>query len=463
MSTLFQRLLRWLRSIGTSVILLSATLSEKTRQELAGAWLGDENAALPLAEYPRLTVASAGKVTVTPLTPPESRTLQLVWADPARDQIADHLAEKLREGGCAAVICNRVQRAQEVYEVLQDRGIVEAENLILFHARFPFQWRKNIEDKVLKIFGKGENGQPNPNRPKKAIVVATQVIEQSLDLDFDYLLTDLAPIDLLLQRAGRLHRHEKNGALRPPNLKTPVMAITLPETKDDLPDFGGDIWIYDKATLLCTWLVIQGMSELSLPGQTAGLIEAVYGDKLITNEALSERFSQELEKSKQEMKYEQDKAKIKARNHLVPQPGSKLIGVDNLQLEDEENPNVHDAFRATTRLASPGISLICLHRVGEEIAFEIDGKGSGIKLTQRPYTRDAKRLLKYAVNVQNHQAVAYFAEKMKTLHPEWKKSALVRYHYPVVFENGKWSEKGASFTMELSREFGLKIIPKEAK
>lgn len=252
MSTLFERLLRWLRSIGTSVILLSATLPEQTRRSLVSAWLGAGPANLPPAGYPRLTVVSAGQVETQPLPAPSSRTVLLNWVEPDPQAIATHLADQLKEGGCAAVICNRVRRAQEIYQAVKDQGIVEPQHLILFHARFPFAWRDEIEKRVLALFSKGGN------RPYKAIVVATQVIEQSLDLDFDYMLTDLAPIDLLLQRAGRLHRHPQNDANRPPTIAKPCLTIARPLTKDELPDFGLDGYIYDKATLLCTWLALQG-------------------------------------------------------------------------------------------------------------------------------------------------------------------------------------------------------------
>src|SRR5208283_903598 len=97
--------------------------------------------------------------------------------------------------------------------------------------------RKEIEDEVLDKFGKGKEGRKNLNRPTKSIVVATQVIEQSLDLDFDYMISDLAPIDLLIQRAGRLHRHSQNDSSRPENLKNPKMQIVSPQT-DDIPEFG---------------------------------------------------------------------------------------------------------------------------------------------------------------------------------------------------------------------------------
>ena len=129
--------------------------------------------------------------------------------------IVEKLREKLNNGGCAAVICNTVTRAQEVFQAIQklegEEKLCDDANLFLFHARFPMAWREEIEQKVLRMFGPGpEKGKPNPDRPRRAIVVATQVIEQSLDLDFDVMISDLAPVDLLLQRSGRLHRHEVN-------------------------------------------------------------------------------------------------------------------------------------------------------------------------------------------------------------------------------------------------------------
>ena len=143
-------------------------------------------------------------------------TLQLSWEvgrDPA--EILAYLQQELTAGGCAAVICNTVRRAQDIYRILDDarqNGLLDIpkDDLILFHARFPPVWRQEIEQTVLDKFGK------NGHRPHKAIVVATQVIEQSLDLDFDLMLTDLAPVDLIIQRAGRLHRHQRpNGTGTP--------------------------------------------------------------------------------------------------------------------------------------------------------------------------------------------------------------------------------------------------------
>ena len=178
MSTLFQHLLAWLRAVDASVILLSATLPAETRCALVHAYAG-EGVAVPEASYPSITWASGTEVGAVALPPFESRWVALEWISRDPQAIVSELRESLCEGGCAAVICNTVARSQEVYLAIRDAGIVSPDELVLFHARTPFAWRDQVEREVLSRFGK------EGKRPQKAIVVATQVIEQSLDLDFD--------------------------------------------------------------------------------------------------------------------------------------------------------------------------------------------------------------------------------------------------------------------------------------
>ena len=116
-------------------------------------------------------------------------------------------------------------------------------------------------------------------RPQKAIVVATQVIEQSLDLDFDVMISDLAPVDLLLQRAGRLQRHSRPP--RPAPVAVPRLLVAVDEG-EIFPDFGNDAYVYEPYILLRSLLALQGRDRLTLPQETAGLIEAVYEDAALT-------------------------------------------------------------------------------------------------------------------------------------------------------------------------------------
>lgn len=457
MSELFKRLLMWLRQIGVSVVLLSATLPEKTRRELTAAYLGEKEVNLPPALYPRLTLASKEGIQSIPLDAPSSRVVGLEWSDVDTKTIVDKLRDALQNGGCAAVICNRVQRAQDLYKEIKLAGLVPEEDLILFHARFPFQWRKEIEDTVLGRFGKGKDGGKNPDRPQKSIVVATQVIEQSLDLDFDYMISDLAPIDLLIQRAGRLHRHSQNDSSRPERLKTLKLLIASPQ-KDDIPEFGHDEYVYDRSVMLKTWLALKDQIEISLPSQTTTLIEAVYGDDLaIGDPALQKEMEEAIEKAEKKER----KAIYEAALQLITTPNDEdLLYQKNSNL-NEDDPTVNVAFRAMTRLAEPSVSLICLHRINGKLLLEPDDETNPLNDTIKPDRELAKELLKHSVNLQHYAVVKHFSEKETNVSWKgWKEVAALKYAVPIAFEDGRCKLEGTKYTLVLDRQTGL-VIQKE--
>ena len=167
MNELFHRLLEWLRSLGASVIILSATLPEKTRKDIISHYGNIAQDAIATDDhYPRVTLASSDRdIQVKPLTLENSeRQLEISWV--SEERLPALLRENLSDGGCAAVICNTVRQAQETYQEIKEQDIVKGENLILFHARFPFGWRDEIEKKVLSKFGKDATRE-NGKRPAK--------------------------------------------------------------------------------------------------------------------------------------------------------------------------------------------------------------------------------------------------------------------------------------------------------
>src|SRR5258708_44895 len=211
--TLLVHLLRWLLALGSSAVLLSATLSPSIRRKLAAV----VDAALPIQDtvYPRLSVFRTGAVEQKHFysDPARRRTLRLQATPADLPNIRSCMEEHLAGGGMGLALVNTVQRAQDLYRLFPEGEPLERERqhvgkrlsdgteVFLFHARFPADWRQKREDQVLEIFGGGGN------RSGRRILIATQVVEQSLDLDFDLIATDLAPIDLILHRAGRLWRH----------------------------------------------------------------------------------------------------------------------------------------------------------------------------------------------------------------------------------------------------------------
>ena len=157
-------------------------------------------------------------------------------------------------GGVVAVLRGTVGRAQATYKTLRERN--PEGKTVLLHSRFTAEDRAEKEKYLLAALGKNPSGpeQPNPNRPEQLTVVATQVLEQSLDIDFDFMVTDVAPAEALLQRIGRLHRHRGNDPMRPRVFRTPRVVVEGYSFKEDSgeADFGDLEWVYEKADLLDT-------------------------------------------------------------------------------------------------------------------------------------------------------------------------------------------------------------------
>ncbi len=462
MSTLFHRLLQWLNAIGTSVIILSATLPAETRRKLVEAYAGKELGEMDVA-YPSLTLAVPNsEPVVIELPKPADITIQLKWdigREPA--DILAYLQQKLVKGGCAAVICNTVRRAQDIYRVLEEAREnhtldIPEDDLILFHARFPPVWRQNIEQKVLKKFGKPDKNGHSPDRPHRAIVVATQVIEQSLDLDFDLMLTDLAPIDLLIQRAGRLHRHQRDETER--HGHTRQLVIIPPELNDNnIPQFKRNRDVYEPYILLRSYLAVSDRSEIALPGDITRLIETVYGN-LLDEAILTPAWQETLQEARREMEEHRHEAETNAKKQLVMAPDNRRLLSQCMLDLDEESPEVHETFRAQTRDIDPGISLICLHRDGEQLFIQIKEGRLPINLEGNVYPELIKYLQQNMITVQNKAVVHHFIPQYPPAN--WQKEAALRHCRLVIFENECYHDV-PRYTLRLTRKFGLEIIKKE--
>ncbi|MGL6160880.1 CRISPR-associated helicase Cas3' [Microbulbifer sp.] len=267
-SGLIATLLRWLKAMGSSVVLMSATLPAKRRADLLRAWGVDANE-IPELPYPRLLLADnrglRGTTCDARLLPPIN--LQAVRED--LDSLSACAIECLQLGGCGALIVNTVDRAQEIYLKLKDQ-LGGGVKLMLFHARFPADQRGELEREVLACFG------ADGERPQRALLIATQVAEQSLDIDFDFMLTDLAPMDLILQRAGRLHRHRRPR----PDAHQQARLFVAGLSAESLPDLKTTAWryVYDPYILGRTWALLSRESILHLPQDIDRLVQSVYGD-----------------------------------------------------------------------------------------------------------------------------------------------------------------------------------------
>lgn len=158
--------------------------------------------------------------------PAQREVLLQIWPLPQLkldDASLQRIVNVALQGAKVAVICNLVADAQAVVKRLTELASDTPIAVDLFHSRYRFVDRQRLEEKVKILYGKDSNKRAQGGR----ILVATQVIEQSLDLDFDWLVTQLCPVDLLFQRIGRLHRHQRPEHERPENFRAPPTCVVI--------------------------------------------------------------------------------------------------------------------------------------------------------------------------------------------------------------------------------------------
>lgn len=313
MQVLLGRLLNWLGAYGVPVVLLSATLPASVSDRLikeylqgAGHKSGDLNGRTFPAPYPGWLYVDADSGRATPISSARqqqqarARSMDLkVVVEPvvhggggSRDRLGviERILEPLRgaEGGTALVVCNTVGDAQHTYlrlrERFDQRSHEQGGSVQLLHARFPGDVREARTREVTE--GLGRNGP----RPLRRIVVATQVVEQSLDLDADLVISDLAPLSLLLQRAGRCWRHENHWARhgypdsrgRPGWAHGPRLVVLDPVTGGGrVPRQWGEV--YSEYLLATTSRTLAALDSgtVAIPGDVQHLVETVHGDSTL--------------------------------------------------------------------------------------------------------------------------------------------------------------------------------------
>ena len=351
--TLLVHLLRWLLALGSSVILLSATLPPSIRDALARAVGGK----LPEQEqaYPRLSVFCPGEEVAQKhfeADPVRRLTIKLQGISSDLPSIHSALEAHLAYGGMGLALVNTVQRAQDLYRLFPDGEPLEREGqrigkrledgteVYLFHARFPAERRQKREDHALETFG--ETG----SRSGRKILIATQVAEQSLDLDFDLIVTDLAPIDLVLQRAGRLWRHARKS--RP--VFEPVLLVAG-LAGDEPFSFGKPLWwgaVYREDVLLRTWCLLRTRQSLTLPDEIDTLVQAVYEEQVEIPESLQERLEKSLIAEDGEVVADRGQA----NQAIIGFPDdASWNDPARFVLYDEDEPGVHRTLMVKTQLS----------------------------------------------------------------------------------------------------------------
>lgn len=296
--------LRWLADGGVPVILLSATLPPSLRDELARAYLQgatlrrdiQQPPAGPEDAYPvvrslciRDGEPSADQLEAEPWRASVQVAVEVLGEGPddGPGAVVSLLADALADGGCALVVRNTVGRAQQTFRAA--KAAFGADEAVLLHARLTVGERADRTARVLGLLGPaGRDGARA--RPRRLIVVATQLAEQSFDVDVDLLVTDLAPIDLLLQRAGRLHRHARADDARPWRVRAPRLVVTgmrvQPLAAPAFPQ--GSVYVYGQHLLLRSAALVNDAAAgagWSIPADVPALVRLGYGDQALGPDA----------------------------------------------------------------------------------------------------------------------------------------------------------------------------------
>ncbi|GAB4178914.1 MAG: hypothetical protein Kow0020_14970 [Wenzhouxiangellaceae bacterium] len=286
MSRLLEQLLRYHLGVGGRALLLSATLGSAARNRYvavaAGQPADDDLETSCKRPYPSLTTATGNLTEAGDSGQAKHAAFETQPFALEPERVIERLTEALAKGARVLVVTNTVgravalQRAVEACEAIDSNWLFHVNDVRCpHHGRFAAADRVILDKAVTARLGK--DSAPGP-----LLLIGTQTLEQSLDIDADLLVTDLAPADVLLQRVGRLHRHDRQ---RPTGFEASRCLVLVPdkplvELLDDKGEVAGHYKrlgygsVYpDLRTLALTLEAIRDLSEIEVPRDNRTLVE----------------------------------------------------------------------------------------------------------------------------------------------------------------------------------------------
>lgn len=445
------RALRWMGAYNIPVLILSATLPAKTRVELIENYIRGsgkkwrdvvkpKDLETTLA-YPLITYTDGTAVKqFTNINITNHSVVAILRID--EEKLIKTLDEQLEDGGIAGIIVNTVKRAQEIAKICSSHF---GEDLVeLLHSNFIATDRIKKEKKLLKDIGK------DAKRPDKKIIIGTQVMEQSLDIDFDLLVSDLAPIDLLIQRIGRLHRHSLKN--RPKKLKKPKAYVM---GTSDVFDFeSGSSVIYGDYLLIRTQLLLG--DSIFLPKDISTLVQAVYSDD---DSFIDKKSWEKYEQAKKEHESKVARKKKRATGYRLKnpnfRPNQSLIG----WLTSELSSDAEEKVIAQVRDTQETVEVIALKKCEDgytlfdqqhDLSNKIDDSS-----VQKNISRHVIRLpLRLSAHYSIDQTILELEKFNRTCLPSWQESTWLRGLLGIIFdENNEFILNG--FRLKYCEKQGL--------
>jgi len=285
--TIMDFLIDSLLSLGSSVILLSATLTADRKTAFLQLKDNSNKPSLYPLEYPLLTKHTAEGLHLNSIHTDYGRTEVFISIQNDIEKTIQLARKKAKNGEYVLWIENTVQEAQDVFKLFATWGKENKIEVGLIHSRFPIYQRDINESYWVGIFGKDNK---NNRATEGKILIGTQVLEQSLDLDADILISKIAPTDMILQRIGRLWRHPDLNTVRPTSARCEVIIIAPPlEVIEKNPEFayGPSGYVYSPYVLTRSLLTLMNYQSISIPEDMRPLIEATYEDRVESNSLLN--------------------------------------------------------------------------------------------------------------------------------------------------------------------------------
>lgn len=392
MSQYLDMAIKWLGIYKVPVIILSATLPEKRRAELIEAYTDSEKHRAKHTEayvdktiadeawkhslaYPLLTYTENNAVKQKALAF-DGENKEVSVRRIIRDEVAATAGYAVERGGCVGVIVNTVRKAQEIAAELQS-AFPKAE-VIIMHAQFIMTDRAKREEQILKRVGK----HSTPESRHGLIIVGTQVLEQSLDLDFDLMITELCPMDLLLQRTGRLHRHNR---VRPQGLET-ACCFVLDETDDSFDS--GSAAIYGEWLLMRTRALLP--NKLTIPSDIPLLVQQTYDE---TNNEMLGELTEGMKKAQEENKLRTDEKENNAKKYRIKKPSNRKGKCLDDWLNNDIKSNNEQTGEKAVRDGDPSVDVIALMCDREGLIRIIADKPETIIPADRPPSREEALLI----------------------------------------------------------------------
>jgi CRISPR-associated endonuclease/helicase Cas3 len=432
--TLIDTLVKRLRELGATVIIASATLTASRREQLlkaANAQVIESDA------YPLLTLAPGGADTrVIPFKPDRLKDVQVSTTTDPDASIAMLCLERAQAGACVLWIRNTVADAQASFRLLRATNRQGGPPIGLLHSRFPLWRRDELESFWLEALGKSAT-----NRPSGCVLIATQVVEQSVDIDSDLLVTDLAPSDILFQRMGRLWRHKRPKRIGEPHVLIHTLELAshnyrAGSAKDLKKLLGRSRYIYAPYVLVRTFDNWINRTRVTLPSDIRTIIEATYSDPSNDEPEGWIELRNELETNKQRLRDTGINAAL-----VMRQP--QLLDEEGMQTRINDIPTAH-LLLATAEPVESSKGWISLQMID----------GSEALIPKSRFDIDSARII--------HRNVARIPARgiagMQSSPPEWLSRAVS--HNAVlgcVHENGEISINQTNSGMTWNNDEGIAL------